>query len=467
MRRIPMLSRIVLACLAFSLTGVEAAAQSFAVNDFRDTAGFTYVNIPAVGQALELTRGGAMRPTVGAIWRRVPVPIGGSWTSTITFQILDTGGASDPSGRSGADGLAFVLQLEGPEAIGTSGYGIGYHGIKGGLAVEVDTWDDSAEPEWNGATEDAADHIAIMTNGRQPLSAVPAFSSVAISRVVGDVSSGRIHTLAVRYSPGRLSVYLDDCRTPVLEHDVWLDEWLGSTATIGITAATQSAWQHHRITSWCFTTTGLGCGCPAPCDTLVIEREVHDTLTIHRTDTLYLDRWRDHFDTVYVVTPPDTLIVTRVDTLWRLDTAFVRDTLILVRTDTVRLAQRDTVRLTDTLLITRDTCGTPSLTALDTICGGGTRSMELNLWSTRVVEVAPNPAAHQFAVTFDRGDRGAWSLELFTTTGGRIAMLAGGDDGDVGRYRANVTLGDVPSGRYLLRLRCGSAVDAAELHVRR
>lgn len=46
-------------------------------------------------------------------------------------------------------------------------------------------------------------------------------------------------------------------------------------------------------------------------------------------------------------------------------------------------------------------------------------------------------------------------------------MLAGGESGDVGRYRATVSLGDVPTGRYLLRLRCGVGIDTETLEVRR
>jgi hypothetical protein len=40
----------------------------------------------------------------------------------------------------GADGLAFVIQNDNPNAIGTCGSGLGYEGISNGLSIEIDTY---------------------------------------------------------------------------------------------------------------------------------------------------------------------------------------------------------------------------------------------------------------------------------------------------------------------------------------
>lgn len=325
------------------LVGPIAHAQAFYVSDFRDTTAFTYINIGTPTPVLELKPGGDRRPMVGGIWREAPVDIGTAWSTTFRFQITDTGGAADAQGYSGADGLAFVIQLEGPEAIGTAGYGLGYHGILGGIAFEVDTWDDSMEPIWGGKTEDSSAHVAMQSNATDYLTALPSDSWLKASRRLSvDVSDGLIHTLAVTYTPGRIRVYLDDCAAPIISYEIWLDTWLAQKdAYIGITAATQSAWQKHRIHSWCFAPSSLGCGCPEPCDTLIVE--VHDTtIVVTPPDTLFRDRiiYVDHFDTVYIRTHDtigagDTLYIVRVDSVPYPVPYAVHDTTIIERIDSI------------------------------------------------------------------------------------------------------------------------------------
>ncbi|MBK8471948.1 MAG: hypothetical protein IPL33_07130 [Sphingobacteriales bacterium] len=57
-----------------------------------------------------------------------------------------------------SDGLAFVLQQEGDDAIGGGSYGLGYGGLSPSIAVEIDNYVDDFE----GA---AHTHVAIMKNG--------------------------------------------------------------------------------------------------------------------------------------------------------------------------------------------------------------------------------------------------------------------------------------------------------------
>jgi hypothetical protein len=57
-----------------------------------------------------------------------------------------------------SDGLAFVLQQEGDDAIGGGSYGLGYGGLSPSIAVEIDNYADDFE----GA---AHTHVAIMKNG--------------------------------------------------------------------------------------------------------------------------------------------------------------------------------------------------------------------------------------------------------------------------------------------------------------
>jgi hypothetical protein len=470
---------IALACVYFCLTlcgSSDASAQSFAVVDFRDTAGFTYVNIPRVAQVLDLTPNGHLLPMRAALWRRDRVRVDGSWTATVAFQITDTGaldpngnrGMPDPSGRGGADGLALVIQREGPLAIGGSGYNLGYGGIAGGLAVEVDTWDDTHEPSWGDATEDSADHVAIHSNGRELLSAVPRYSAVHLSRTVGDLSDGFVHTLAVRYTPGLLRVYVDDCTTPVLSLSVWLDDLLGdSLATIGITAATQSAWQRHRLHGFCFAPGAVGCGCSAPCDTVYLPSPpdtvvVRDTVvrrdTATRVDTLRVVE----FDTLTV---RDT--VRRVDTLLketlRLDTVEVErqlhDTVLVVVElvpDTLVINDTIIVRHIDTLFIhvVRDTC--VGITLDSTVCGYQTRTFVYQ--DSVALAVSPNPATD--AVTIAVTAPGPWRLAVVDQRGVPVLEREGS-----GRAAIIADVSDLPSGVYDVQLVCGHVARDVLFHV--
>jgi hypothetical protein len=468
LRPVFLIRKIALVAILLTL-GVNVSAQPFDVRDFRDTAGWNYVNIPRTAQVLEMTENAHLRPTRAALWRRDRIAIAGAWTATLTFQILDTGGKADPSGRGGADGLAFVIQREGSTAIGTAGYGLGYSGIAGGLAVEVDTWDDSDEPVWGGTTEDRADHIAVHSNGRDMLSAVPQYSELHASAVVGDVSDGLPHTLVVRYAPGMLRVFLDDCTRPVLSVAVWLDTWLADSAFVGITAATQSAWQRHRLWSFCMTTTGAGCGCERTgCDTVYVERV--------RDSVVYRDRVRDSI--VYV--PRDTGSH-RVDTLWR-DRIIVRDSIVpkpypvpvpypvYITRDSIVYRVRDSIVYIDvprdtgshrvdtmTVTITRDTC-TGVIRIDSTVCGYVNRAFILE--DSVALSIAPNPARD--AVTIMVTSPGPWSLVVTDLSGVDVTRIEG-----QGRARVVADVSQLPSGIYDVALWSGEVRRASRFVVRR
>ncbi len=64
---------------------------------------------------------------------------------------------------TGADGMVFVLQNVGNNALGTSGDGMGYAGFSPSLGIEFDTYDNGS---WSGVTSEIGpDHIAISKNG--------------------------------------------------------------------------------------------------------------------------------------------------------------------------------------------------------------------------------------------------------------------------------------------------------------
>ena len=86
----------------------------------------------------------------GSVWNDQYISL--EFDFNMTFQVYL--GSND---LDGGDGIAFVLQSVGTNALGGVGSGIGYSGISPSLAVEYDTYQNNGEP--------AFDHIAVQLNG--------------------------------------------------------------------------------------------------------------------------------------------------------------------------------------------------------------------------------------------------------------------------------------------------------------
>ena len=88
----------------------------------------------------------------GSALRPSPVDVGG-FTTSFEFQVGDA-----PSWWLG-DGLTFVLQNAGPEAVGVAGGGLGYTGIGRSVAVKFDLVDNAGE---------GTDSVGVFTGGADP-----------------------------------------------------------------------------------------------------------------------------------------------------------------------------------------------------------------------------------------------------------------------------------------------------------
>ena len=192
----------------------------------------------------------------------------------------------------GGDGLAFVVQNQHPSALGASGQGLGYAGIKNSLAVEFDTFMnfDELDPYEN--------HISVQTRGfKNANSANHTYSLGQTVRQLPDLADG-IMDARIVYSPvfdtdsaslvadnlmqmadfltngkdyvqggasqwvsglGVLKVYLFNSDKPVLTVPCNLDEtlrldngrgWVGFTASTG-----DNVYQSAEVLSWDFTQT--------------------------------------------------------------------------------------------------------------------------------------------------------------------------------------------------------------------
>lgn len=180
---------------------------------------------------LRLTAGGYKQS--GSAWATQKIDLSESFESKFKAYLHH--------GQPGADGIAFVVQTQGPRALGGWGGGIGYRFIKPSVAVEFDTFQNTPDPSSN--------HLAVVMNGDADVHADVAESSIPLY--------GKPFEARVTYDAGRqdLKVYVKslhrgDTEQLLLEHKVDLAGEVGESAWIGFTAATGTALSKQDIYSW-------------------------------------------------------------------------------------------------------------------------------------------------------------------------------------------------------------------------
>ena len=223
---------------------VAAFLRSFAFPDFTDPSGLALVgdaSAPAGNEnALRLTP--AVSGQSGAAWYTAEKQfVAIDWETTFDFNLSEN---QDAPG--GSDGFVFVVQNHDPSFLAGGGGTLGYNNLPNSLAVEFDTFQ-------NGNVNDpSGSHISVHTNGTLPNSWDEALSlgSYNTPSIIDDAAT---HTARIRYTPGTLSVYLDNLSSPVLSVPVDLAEILdldAGRAWVGFTATTGGGWQNHDILNW-------------------------------------------------------------------------------------------------------------------------------------------------------------------------------------------------------------------------
>jgi Legume lectin domain len=146
------------------------------------------------------------------------------------------------SGGIAADGLAFVLQNEGGEALGGSGHEMGYGGLRKSVEVELDYYPntDEADPPFG--------HVGVMSRGRPNRHLKqkdPGFSLVGEGTVWISYTAAR-HRLKVSAAEG-----LDaEKPPPLVKAKAPLGKILGERAYAGFTAATGGLGASNDVLSW-------------------------------------------------------------------------------------------------------------------------------------------------------------------------------------------------------------------------
>jgi hypothetical protein len=309
MRVLSILTRA-MACSALLIFGAflvvpKSNAQTFSFPPFpaNGAAGLTtnsYAgNATVANNVLQLTSSGGDQ--VGSAWyvsqspsgAYLPTPLVTGFNSTFTFQFTNPGGISN-NGKTGADGIAFVVQngsfngFEGDKTSGGTalapndglGGNIGFTGLTKSVAIEFDSWcnTDYGDVCASGNSPTSADQLSIQSCGANANNAnhnagctiaTVDLSTLATPIYIGD---GTVHTAQVSYNPpatptgscppgsasgssgcGSLAVILDGQTVLVVPFNLnYLGLDTNNDAFVGFTGATGGSFETQVVTTWNF-----------------------------------------------------------------------------------------------------------------------------------------------------------------------------------------------------------------------
>jgi len=230
------------------------ALGDIAFSDFSSSSGLSMVGVAArTGTTVTLTP--SAERVAGAVWNQAKQGIAGGFETTFQFRISEVAG-------TGADGIAFVIQNASPLALGGTGGGMGYAdnvyfsqmGVPNSVAVEFDTWDNSAH-DW---PDMPANHVSVHTRGMLPNSPSEEYS-IGSAMAAGPLDDGAVHSARIDYSPGTLRVFLDGGEMPLVTAPLMLGSAMtlgeDGRAWVGFTSATGGATdvERHEVLNWTFT----------------------------------------------------------------------------------------------------------------------------------------------------------------------------------------------------------------------
>jgi hypothetical protein len=236
------------------LTPAISAHAQFDFNQFQNTDPLNIVHDAVVqGGVLRLTP--AAYHLEGAAWHQVKQPVAEGFTTTFSFRMLEVGGLPEftSSVEAGADGFAFVIQNTSPTALGATGEGIGYKNLKNSVAIEFDTFD-NGPIRWEGNGDPNNNHISVNTQGTGSNNSFH-YASLGATTDIPILSDGAIHNVMIDYTPGTLSVFIDDMSAPALSVSIDLSTKLSldnGKAWVGFVSSTGAVWETHDILNWTF-----------------------------------------------------------------------------------------------------------------------------------------------------------------------------------------------------------------------
>ena len=209
-----------LGLLLWSLSG-SVAAQNYFLNGSAQAVGDICYQLTA-----------AVNTQNGTVWYADPIDL----TSPFDLQFTMNFGTND---SNGADGMVFVLQTAGTDAIGESGGGIGFNGFVPSFGVEFDTWQNTKYGD------PFVDHIGLVSNGSVNHLTSSAYSTpIQASVVSANIEDGEDHVVRITWAPSTQLIEVHfDCELRVSENVNLIDDLFNGTSlvTFGFTGSTGGA----------------------------------------------------------------------------------------------------------------------------------------------------------------------------------------------------------------------------------
>jgi len=185
------------------------------------------------GTALRLTNGGTNE--AGSTYSATPVNVE-AFTTDFEFQLV----------QAAADGLTFVLQNQGPHALGANGDGLGYANIPNSLAIKFDIYNNAGEGN---------DSTGVYLNGALPTVPSLDLTSSTLRLAGGDVIHVHVSYDGTTLTWSLIDISTDVHRSAVKSVKVNIPNIIGSnTAYVGFTGATGGQTSVQNILDWTFTT---------------------------------------------------------------------------------------------------------------------------------------------------------------------------------------------------------------------
>jgi hypothetical protein len=196
------------------------------------------------GKAIRLAP--AENDKAGAAWKPEKVFVAGGFETVFQFRITESGGLGE-----GADGIAFVVQNTGPEALAGRGGAGGYQPegkrrrpIGYSVAVHFDTFH-------NGELQDPSNnYVGAFTFGRPEKAKWPPPRLASSRHLAADLKSGMAHDARIVFRPPLLTVFLNGEQVLRTTADLRHAADREGNAWIGFTASTGGGFGNHDLLDW-------------------------------------------------------------------------------------------------------------------------------------------------------------------------------------------------------------------------